>query len=804
MNYIRWFKDIGMQDVSSVGGKNASLGEMIGHLSTQGIPIPDGFAITADAYWYVLRQNNLVERIMQMLDTLPHTERGSKLRRVGLAIRDSIIKSVMPDDLKREIIDAYAVLSQHYNTDAADVAVRSSATAEDLPGASFAGQQDTYLNVCGSSNLCTAVLASMASLFTDRAIVYRQEKGFDHRSVALSVGVQKMIRADLGSSGVAFSLDTEMGHKDVVLINASYGLGEAIVQGLVTPDEYMVHKPTLKQGYAPIIKKQKGDKRVAIVYASAGSTTATIRQDVAPEKQLAYTLQDEEILALARMVVTIEDYYSNRAGAWVPMDVEWAKDGRDGKIYIIQARPETVYAPKLSAIKPTCTYYTLKKGFSIDQPLLTGVSVGQSIVHGVVRLVHDVSTIDSINEGDIIVTPMTDPDWVPAMKRAVGIITQQGGRTCHAAIVSRELGISAIIGVENAMHTLRDGQKITLDCSQGSTGYIYEGFVPFDTESVAYDEIPKSPVSLMVNCADPGSALRISLLPVSGVGLARIEFIITNDIKVHPLALLHPLVVTDKEVAATIAHITQGYADKAQFFVEHLARSIAMIAAAFYPRPVIVRTSDFKTNEYRNLIGGASFEQVEENPMLGFRGASRYYHEKYKEAFALECAALKYVREAMGLKNLKVMVPFVRTIKEAEQVIALMAEHGLVRGADGLEILMMCEIPSNVLLVEKFAHYFDGFSIGSNDLAQLTLGVDRDSTLLATLFDERDEAVKIMIAQAISGAHKAHKHIGMCGQAPSDYPDIAEYVIEQGIDSLSLNADSVMPFLMRYKKAGTK
>jgi pyruvate,water dikinase len=800
MQYIKWFKDSGMQDVALVGGKNASLGEMIAHLSERGIPVPNGFAITADAYWHVLQENNLVSYIEDTLTRLPKNPTNHELESVSSAIRGSITKSKMPQDLKKEIEDAYTELSQQYGATFSAVAVRSSATAEDLPGASFAGQQDTFLNITGLDNLCTAVLASMASLFTERALVYRKEKGFSQSKIALSVGVQKMIRSDLGSSGVAFSLDTETGHKDVVLINASFGLGEAIVQGLVTPDEYMVHKPTLKQGYAPIIKKQKGDKKVAIVYrAGAQGITTTCTEPVSATKRLSYALTDTDILDLARMVVTIEEYYSERADTWVPMDVEWAKDGVDQKLYIVQARPETVFAPQFLHKKPVLTYYSIKNS-SEKKPLLIGTSVGQNIVQGIVRLVHNAAAIDRVKQGDIMVTRMTDPDWVPAMQRAVGIITEQGGRTCHAAIVSRELGIPAIIGVDNALQVLHDGQKITLDCSQGSVGYIYDGFVSFDTQTISLDTLPTVPVSVMVNSADPNSALRMSALPVAGVGLARMEFIITNSIGIHPLALVYPEKVTDPVVSARIVDLTRDYTDKAQFFVQRLARGIGMIAAAFYPRPVIVRTSDFKTNEYRNLIAGSYFEPQEENPMLGFRGASRYYHEYYKAAFALECAALKSVRETMGLKNIKIMLPFVRTVQEAENVVALMAENGLVRGADDLELLMMCEIPSNVILIDQFARCFDGFSIGSNDLTQLILGVDRDSMMLGSLFDERNEAVQITIAQAIKGAHNAKKYIGICGQAPSDYPEVADYLIKDGIDSLSLNADSVLPFFMRYKK----
>jgi pyruvate,water dikinase len=674
------------------------------------------------------------------------------------------------------------------------VAVRSSATAEDLPGASFAGQQETFLHIKGLDKLCAAIRNSMASLFTSRAIIYRQEKGFDHMKVGLSVGVQKMVRADKGVSGVAFSLDTETGNKDIVLINASYGLGEAIVQGIVTPDEYMVHKPTLIQGFAPIIKKQRGDKHSAIVYSAKKSKEPTNIIKIAKSKQNAFALSDTQILDLAKQIITIESYYSTKNNRWTPMDIEWAYDGMDGQLYILQARPETIYAIKADQL-PTITYYTCSD--STIRPLLTGISIGTGISQGTVRIVDSIAHIDRIQKGDIIVTAMTNPDWVPALKRAAGIITQQGGRTCHAAIVSRELGITAIIGVSNAMRLLQNDQKVTLDCSHGSIGYVYDSFVPFKQHTIPYTHVSKPPVSILVNIANPDSALRVVQLPVDGVGLARIEFIISTYIRIHPLALLYPDVIS-KKMNTTIAHITAAYKDAKTFFIDTLAYGIGMIAAALYPKKVIVRTSDFKTNEYRNLIGGIYFEPEEENPMLGLRGASRYYHTKYQEAFALECAAIKKVRDTMGLRNMQIMIPFVRTITEATKVIAILHESGLVRGEHNLEYWMMCELPSNVLLMDQFAQYFDGFSIGSNDLTQLILGVDRDSTYLASLFDERDYAVKLAIAQAIEAAHKAGKPIGICGQAPSDYSEFAAYCIKQGIDSISLNTDAVMPFLMHY------
>jgi len=790
MQYIRFFNELSMDDVPLVGGKNASLGYMVSQMNNAGIRVPYGFAITADAYWYVLEYNHLLPTLKELMSAL-HAEASSAYNRnIGAKVRAAISSATMPPDLAEQIAKAYAALSAHYNQKAADVAVRSSATAEDLPTASFAGQQETYLNIKGLPSLLEAVKKGMASLFTDRAIVYRKEKGFDDFKVALSVGVQKMVRSDKAVSGVSFSLDTETGFRNVVMINASYGLGEAIVGGLVTPDEYMVHKPTLAHHFLPLIKKELGDKHSAIVYAHKQETkTITIPL----KKRIAFALTDDEIFALARMVMTIEEYYSKNAGEWVPMDVEWAKDGIDGKLYIVQARPETVHRARAHE-KPQIVQYALKD--ANIKPILTGLSIGQKMVSGPVRIVRTVAHIDAVQPGDILVTSMTDPDWVPVMKRAAGIITERGGRTCHAAIVSRELGIPAVIGVVHALDTLHEGQMVTLDCAQGDTGFIYDGAVDFTKKEIVLDSLPTSPVALMVNSADSSQAFTTSFLPVSGVGLTRIEFIITNAIKIHPMALVYPQKVTDKKIIKQIAAITAAYPDGKTFFIDTLAHHVGMIAAAFYPRPVIVRLSDFKTNEYRRLIGGSYFEQEEENPMIGFRGASRYYNDRYKDAFALECAALQKVRDVMGLRNIKVMVPFVRTVNEAKKVIACMAENGLERGNNGLELVMMCEIPSNVLLIEQFAQYFNGFSIGSNDLTQLTLGVDRDSQLLAGLFDERDEAVQLMMSMAITGAHKAQKYIGICGQAPSDYPEIAYSLIKQKIDSISLNVDSVIPFLM--------
>jgi pyruvate,water dikinase len=814
MRYIQYFEEIGLTDVNKVGGKNASLGEMITQLSSQGIRVPTGFAITADAYWHYINENKLLQHMKSIMGTLHNTKDLKRLHKVGSEIRKLIMHGHMPDDLAQEIITAYHKLSAHYKKKEVDVAVRSSATAEDLPTASFAGQQDTFLNVVGDNALLDACKKSMASLFTDRAIIYRIDKGFDHFKVALSIGVQKMIRSDGAVSGVAFSLDTESGFKDVVMIEASYGLGESIVQGLVTPDEYIVHKPTLLDGYAPIIKKLCGDKKTKIIYSRTNETN-TVK--VSDKDRHAFALSDKEILELAQFVVIIETHYSKlkrksyfakatKDTGWSPMDIEWAKDAHDGKLYIVQARPETIYGGKKESV---LQQYIVKSGVKKEK-IVTGLSIGHKIAFGVARVVKGARDIGKIKDGDIIVTEMTDPDWVPAMKRVAGIITDSGGRTCHAAIVSRELGIPAIVGTNNGTTAIKNGEMVTIDCSEGATGTVYKGKLKFDIKKIALTHIPKPKVDIMVNIADPDSAFQTSFLPVAGVGLARMEFIITNSIKIHPMALLRPELVTDKKTKSKIKNLTASYKNKANFFVEKLAENIGMIAAGFYPRPVIVRLSDFKSNEYRNLIGGTYFEPVEENPMIGFRGASRYYNERYKEAFALECKALVHVREVMGLKNVKIMIPFVRTVQEAKLVEAEMATHGLVRGnptslklrraGDGLELIMMCEVPSNVIMIDEFSRYFDGFSIGSNDLTQLVLGVDRDSTILASLFDERDEAVKRMMAIAIKGAHKHKRHIGICGQAPSDYPEVAQFLIKEGIDSLSLNVDSVLPFLMKKHK----
>jgi len=797
MKFIKSFETLNLNDIPTVGGKNASLGQMIADLSSQGVQVPGGFAITAQAYWNFIESNNLLGQMKSIMADLKSYKDFAQLEKTGEQIRGLIQNGVMPDDLAKEIKTAYDQLCKLYKQDECDVAVRSSATAEDLPTASFAGQQETYLNIRGHEQLLIACKKAMASLFTDRAIAYRIEQGFDHFQVALSVGVQKMIRSDLASSGVAFSLDTETGFKDVVVIDSSFGLGEAIVKGEVIPDEFHVHKPTLKQGFASIIKKHLGKKDLKIIYSEKkDEPTETV--PVQKEQLCRFSLTDEEILEIARLTVVIEDHYSKLKNQWSPMDIEWAKDGQDGKLYIIQARPETVHASKRK--NGFVTQFSLKEKAS--KPILTGQSIGQRIASGPAKIILSADKIDQVQEGDILVTDMTDPDWVPAMKKAAGIIANRGGRTCHAAIVSRELNIPALVGVTGATEKIKTGQTVTIDCSQGKTGFVYDGAVSFEEKELDITGLTtdKVPTAVMVNIADPDSAFTVSFLPNDGVGLARLEFIINNAIQIHPLALVNPETIKDKEIQKKIDTITCAYDDKKQFFVDTLACGIGTIAAAFWPKPVIVRLSDFKTNEYRNLIGGIYFEPEEENPMLGFRGASRYYSKQYKPAFALECAALKKVREVMGLTNVRVMIPFVRTTGEAEKALAVMQEFGLRKGENGLEVVMMCEIPSNVLLIDQFSKQFDGFSIGSNDLTQLTLGVDRDSSQLAQLFDERDPAMQKMLQLSVEGAKKNNRYIGICGQAPSDLPEVAEFLIKLGITSISLNPDSIIPFLMRYKK----
>ncbi|WP_407356306.1 phosphoenolpyruvate synthase [Methanolobus sp. WCC5] len=787
--YIRWFGEISIDDVPTVGGKNASLGEMYRELTDKGIRIPNGFAITADAYWHVLKSAGVLEELKKTLDGLD-TDDVTNLSKRGTKARDVVLDAGIPDDLWEEIKTAYDELCEQYGEDT-DVAVRSSATAEDLPNASFAGQQETYLNIHGYHSLKDACNRCFASLFTDRAISYRVNNGFDHFKVGLSIGVMKMVRSDMASSGVIFTIDTETGFDNVVFITGAYGLGENVVQGLVNPDEFYVFKPTLKEGHRPIIKKKRGSKEIKMIYGRGDSRVLTRNVEVAESDRKRYCITDDEILQLAEYAVTIEDHYSAKKGKHVPMDIEWAKDGNTGELFIVQARPETVQSLKKKDVLET--YY-------LDQTadvIVTGRSVGSKIASGKVHVIPDVSELPDFRPGEILVADTTTPDWEPVMKRAAAIITNKGGRTCHAAIVSRELGIPAVVGAGDATEKLRDGMEITLSCAEGDVGRVYEGILEYHTETVDLKGLEKTKTEIMMNLGNPEEAFSMSMIPNDGIGLARLEFIITSYIKVHPMALVHPEKVKDAEVSRQIEELTGRYGNKADFFVERLAQGVATIVAAFHPKPVVVRMSDFKSNEYASLIGGEYFEFDESNPMLGFRGASRYYDNHYREGFALECKAMKKVRDEMGLTNLILMIPFCRRIEEARKVLDEMKKNGLVRGENGLQVYMMTEIPSNVLLIDEFSQYFDGFSIGSNDLTQLTLGVDRDSEMLASAFDERDEAVKRIVSMAIQGARRNNRHSGLCGQAPSDFPEFAEFLVKEGIDSISLNPDSVMKIALK-------
>ena len=789
---VLWFDQCGIADVPVVGGKNASLGEMIRHLEPKGVRIPNGFATTAHAYRAFLKANGLDAKLEELFRGLS-AENLEQLRRVGREARDLVLEAAFPDDLAEAIREAYARLCAQYGPDA-DVAVRSSATAEDLPDASFAGQHETYLNVSGISGILNACKRCFASIFTDRAFYYRQTHGFDHLNIALSIGIQKMVRSDLASSGVMFSIDTESGFSNVVLINASYGLGENIVQGAVNPDEYMVFKPTLKENFRPILSKHIGTKETKLIYDIGGSKS-TKNVPVPPADRKRLVLSDDEILELARWACVIEDHYSEKSDRYTPMDMEWAKDGVSGEMFIVQARPETVQSRKEKAVLRT---WRLN---SSGRQLVSGHSVGEAIGAGKARLILDAQRMGDFEQGEILVTDKTDPDWEPIMKKASAIVTNQGGRTCHAAIIARELGIPAIVGTEHATGVLQQGQEITVSCAEGDVGYVYEGILPFDVEEVSLEKMPELPAKIFMNIGNPKDAFGVSAIPNDGVGLARLEFIIANHIQAHPLALVHFEEIADAGVKHQLEELTAFYEDKPQYFVDKLAQGVALIAAAFYPKPVIVRLSDFKTNEYAHLLGGRQFEPVEDNPMIGWRGASRYYHERYRDGFALECRAMKAVREIMGFKNVILMIPFCRTVEEGRAVLAEMAKHGLERGKEELEVYVMCEIPANVILADEFFEVFDGFSIGSNDLTQLTLGLDRDSAMLASLFDERNAAVKRIIAMAIESAKRNHRKIGICGQAPSDYPEFAQFLMDKGIYSISLNPDSVVKTRVMLAKA---
>lgn len=781
--YVLRFDEIGIGDISRVGGKNASLGEMFRELSTQGVKVPPGFAITAEAYRFFLCENGLDVRIPELLAGLNAAD-VENLRERGHRVRQAILQADLPAGLQRAIVDAYEQLSKPFGRPL-DVAVRSSATAEDLPDASFAGQQETYLNVQGPRSLMETCKRCFASLFTDRAISYREDKGFEHFKIALSIGVQQMVRSDLSASGVMFSIDTESGFRDVVLINAAFGLGENVVQGSVNPDEFYVFKPTLKTGHRPIIQRRMGTKEFKLVY-DIGGGRMTRNMPVPAEDRARFAINDDDILQLARWACVIEDHYSRRRGTPTPMDMEWAKDGLTGELFIVQARPETVQSQRIA---DTMDSYHLREKGTV---LVRGRSVGEKIAAGPVRVIASAANLERFKPGEVLVTDKTDPDWEPSMKRAAAIVTNRGGRTCHAAIVSRELGLPAVIGTENATEVLTDGRLVTVSCAEGETGHVYDGQLKFDVEHIDLHGLGRPRTKIMLNVGNPEEAFRLSQLPNDGVGLARLEFIINSAIKIHPLALVNYDKLTDSTVKAEIDRLTAGNSDKPQFFVDKLAEGVATIAAAFFPKDVIVRLSDFKTNEYANLIGGREYEPHEENPMIGFRGASRYYNDRYRAGFALECQAMRKVRDEMGLTNIKLMIPFCRTVEEGRRVIAEMNANGLRQGDHGLEVYVMCEIPSNVILAREFAEVFDGFSIGSNDLTQLILGVDRDSEIVAHVFDERNGAVTTMIANVIRTCRETGRKIGICGQAPSDYPEFAEFLVREGIDSLSLNPDAVL------------
>ena len=781
--YIRRFRELGIDDVPLVGGKNASLGEMYQALSGEGVKVPNGFATTAQAYRDYLSHNGLEQRIGEALAGLD-VDDVDALAATGARIRGWILDAELPPELSDEITAAYAEMSAEYSTDT-DVAVRSSATAEDLPDASFAGQQETYLNIRGNAHLLRTCKRVLASLFTDRAIHYRVDKGFDHMSIALSIGVQKMVRSDIGASGVMFTLDTESGFRDVVMVTSAYGLGENVVQGTVNPDEFLVFKPTLEQGHRPIIRRHLGEKAIKMIYTRDPVTSeATRNVAVKKAEQLRFSISDDEVLQLARYATAIERHYSNQAGKPRPMDIEWARDGVTGELFIVQARPETVHSIRTDAFQDI---YTLRDRGKI---LTTGKSVGARVGAGRARIILEASHMHDLQAGEVLVTDITDPDWEPVMKIASAIVTNRGGRVCHAAIVARELGIPAVVGAGDATHDIHDGQEVTVSCVEGDTGYVYEGLLPYSSERVDLGKLKTPQTNIMLILGNPVQALEYAAFPNAGVGLARLEFIINNSIGIHPRALLEHAYLAD-DIQDEIAVRTAGYASPRDYYIDRLAEGVGTIAAAFYPKPVIVRMSDFKSNEYAALLGGEGFEPHEENPMIGLRGASRYHSEGFAECFALECAAMKKVRGEMGLGNLELMIPFARTIEEVQQVLEVMAREGLRRGDYGLKIKLMCEVPANAILAEQFLEYCDGFSIGSNDLTQLTLGVDRDSGLL-TGYDERNDAVTALMGMAIKACQAAGKYVGICGQAPSDFPEITRWLVEQGIESISLNPDSVL------------
>ena len=782
--YVRWFGELRSEDVAQVGGKNASLGELYSALTAEGVKVPNGFALTAEAYREALDKAGAWARLKTLLKDLG----GADVQRLAVnaaQAREIVHAATGTEALRAPLVQAYRLLEKQYGEGVA-VAVRSSATAEDLPTASFAGQHESFLNVRGPDELFEACRRCFASVFTDRAIVYRNDNGFDHLKIGLSVGVMKMVRSDIAASGVAFTLDTELGFRDVVLVTGSYGLGENIVQGRVDPDEFHVHKPTFERGYRAVLRRSLGRKQQRMIYAAGSGDRSTANVETPLADRERYCIADDDVLKLADYAIRIEQHYSRRAGHPVPMDIEWAKDGLDGELYIVQARPETVVSRQLAQSFQT---YALKGS---AKPVVTGRAIGERIASGPVRIIGSTRDLAAFQTGDVLVAETTSPDWEPVMKRAGAIVTNRGGRTCHAAIVARELGVPAIVGADDATGKLSTGSLVTVSCAEGEIGRVYPGQVPFEATVVDLAKLDRPHMPIMVNLGNPDLAFRTAMRPNDGVGLARMEFIISEQIGIHPMALVQPEKVTSAADRDAIAHRTKYHASPAAFFIETLAEGVGTIAAAFHPKPVIVRLSDFKTNEYARLIGGANFEPKEENPMIGFRGASRYAHPAYAPGFALECAALRRVREVMGLQNLRVMVPFCRRVEEARRVIAAMAENGLSRGEHGLEIYVMCEIPNNVIQIDAFAQLFDGFSIGSNDLTQLTLGVDRDSEIVAFDFDERDPGMLEMLRMAVAGAKRNHRHIGICGEAPADYPEIARFVTEIGIDSISVNPGSVL------------
>jgi pyruvate,water dikinase len=794
--YIKWFSELGMDDVDLVGGKNASLGEMYRNLTAEGVRVPNGFAVTSEAYDHVLKSNDAWNQLHDILDGFVPDD-VSELQKRGKLCRDIVQNIILPEDLKVEIEAGYKALREEYG-DEVTLAVRSSATAEDSPEASFAGQNDTYLNIAGLEDLLNAYKRCLASNFTDRSIHYKYENGFDYLKVYLSVVVMKMVRSDIGTSGVMFSIDTETGFEDVIFINATYGLGETVVQGSVAPDNYYVHKPTFKKGFRSVLKRKLGEKAIQMIFADeinrdniAHEYTKII--DTPLKKQKQYCISDEDIMVLAEYAIKVETHYSQKSGRNMPMDMEWAKDGLDGQLYLVQARPETVESRKKENI---LEIYHLKEDSDI---LVSGRAVGMKIGSGKIRKIADTSELNQFQDGDIIVSETTSPDWEPVMKRASAIITNSGGRTCHAAIVSRELGIPAIVGAKNAMEVLQNGQEVTVSCAEGETGFVYEGILEYEVRKSDLSDIPETRTKIMMNLGNPNLAFSLASLPVDGIGLARMEFIINTSIKAHPMALIHPY-RTDDRTQEALNELTKAYRDNKTFFIQTLSEGVASIAASVYPNPCVVRMSDFKTNEYATLLGGEVFEIHEANPMIGFRGAARYSHPSYEEGFALECAAMKRVREEMGFDNVILMIPFCRRVEEGQRVLDTMAKYGLERGKNGLKIYVMCEIPNNVILIDEFCELFDGISIGSNDLTQLTLGVDRDSEIVAFDYDERDPGVMKMIEMAVQGAKRNNRHSGICGQGPSDYPEMAEALVKLGIDSISLNPDSVLKAIQYIHK----